>query len=202
MSYIRHYSGEEITFEVIERIKKFAKERYTQNVYDSCFSMYDSPESFAKEHGVPLNDQHIILGSDWVVCYHILQRNLIISDWIGENNSQRTVSQSIEMYVALRNILLSSMIKRINVFLRHDTSYKFYKLLLERNYVNLYYDIPIIDMYFSENIDKLLVTVNSSGTLEQSIKLGNIPKEYEQFIFHDISFELTEKFQKKYGRKK
>lgn len=197
---IKHYQGNEITDEVISKIRCLAKNRYSAQVYTNNFS-YDTPSSYADKHGTNLEDESVILGPDWAICYHMVRRVLIISDWISEDNKSRVINQSLEMYISLRNVLVSTEAKRINAYLRHDTSYPFYKLLLEKDYIDTYEDIPTIDMCSDEQSILINNIIEENPTFEETLERGKIPKEYEQFIFHEVTFEPTEKFQKKYGIK-
>lgn len=203
MRKIEYFNGDEITPDVIERFKRLAAERFSDEVFIDYFSYLYDVEGYASLHEVYPSDEHMIFGEDWVFSYHISNKELILSDWIASANSNDKFAQSLEMYRAIRNVFLETQASFFSGYLRHTTSYPFYKSFVERGYIEEFVDSLAIDVCSEEEYERIADKFyNADCTLKEAIERDMLSEMEKGCIYHDVTFELTKKFFKRYQKDK
>lgn len=203
MRKVEYFNGDEITPAVIERFKRLAAERFSDEVFIDYFSYLYDVEGYASLHEVYPSDEYMIFGEDWVFSYHISNKELILSDWIASANSNDKFAQSLEMYRAIRNVFLGTQACFFSGYLRHTTSYPFYKSFVERGYIEEFVDSLAIDVCSEEEYERIAAKVYSDdSSLEDAVEGDRLTEGEKGCIYHDVTFELTKKFFKRYQKDK
>lgn len=203
MRRVEYFNGDEITPDVIERFKRLAAERFSDEVFIDYFSYLYDVLGYASLHEVYPSDEYMIFGEDWVFSYHIANKELILSDWIASANSSDKFAQSIEMYLEIRKVLLETSACFFSGYLRHTTSYPFYKSFVERGYIEEFVDSLAIDACSDEEYERIVEKFyNADCTLKEAIERGMLTESEKGCIYHDVTFELTKKFFKRYQKDK
>ena len=203
MRKVEYFNGDEITPDVIERFKRLAAERFSDEVFIDYFSYLYDVEGYASLHEVYPSDEYMIFGEDWVFSYHISNKELILSDWIASANSSDKFAQSLEMYREIKNVLLEGSVCFFSGYLRHTTSYPFYKSFVERGYIEEFADSLVIDVCSEEEYERIAAKVYSDdSSLEDAVEGDRLTESEKGYIYHDVTFELTKKFFKRYQKDK
>jgi len=89
--------------------------------------------------------------------------------------------------------------------MRHSTSYKFYYDMLTRGYLNECYHNITIEPFLPSDIEKTAYTIcQTYNHISNFLKDENRDKEQEEliedYIYHEISFAITDKFVKRYQK--
>lgn len=193
---VRFYKGSEIDTKVIQRIKQIALKGYGKLIYERGFAMIDDVSQLSSKHDVDTEDEIVVLGEDWFLCYQIADDMVAFLDWASTDFNGSKFEQTIEMMKTFRIIFLQNTKKRFTAHMRHNTSWQFYYTLLKKGFVNevenyLYVDTSLIN---SDNFPHLIEEL-----LDKNEALKH--PEYWQYCFHDITFTITDEFVKKYTSK-
>ena len=143
---VEYYNGKKITPNVLHRINLIDSKRIQEGITKFSIERPKGLKSLCKFHETTPENEHIILGEDWYIIYtELSEEEIDIKDWIAIHNVENKLTQTMEMYNALKNILLKYQDYNINSILRHSTSYPFYKKLLNDGYIEEGYDLVDLD---------------------------------------------------------
>ena len=162
-----------------------------------------SLNSLCKSHGTTPKNEHVILGEDWYIIYtDISDTEIEVKDWVAIHNVENKFSQTIEMFNALKHILLEHENSIIYSTLRHSTSYQFYKKLLNEGYIEEGFDIIDFDdcnQELEEIKQKILSKYDSiDDYLSDEFREKYESSSVEDYIYHDVSFNITNSFKNRY----
>lgn len=129
MREAKHYRGNEITLDVIDKLKEIAFKRCGEDICS-----YDSLDS-CLYYDTNVHEENVILGIDWYITYADKEDEIEILEWVSLENIPKKFEQSIEMLNELKRILLLSKGRKVKAYMNHQTSYAFYQKLLENGYV-------------------------------------------------------------------
>lgn len=201
---VEHYVGEEITESVISTINLMAMRRYEEGVFSCLFEGVDTLEDLCSWHGALPQQENVVMGEDWVIIYVERKNDIEIVEWLDIEDVSDKFSQTIEMMNAMKEILLSSKGRCVIAEMRHDTSYQFYKKLLDKDFVVSNHDSLELDPVAPSDIEKMVSDVESIyGSLDKYFlqKDRKIDPEIDKYFYHYVSFGITDKFVKRYGKK-
>ncbi len=200
------YKGKEITEEIISKIKVIAKDRYSKEIYDGYFSSIKTIQDLAHLHDHLNNydDETIILGDDWFLCYYECKFYIEFLEWVASNNTKNKTAQFSEMRKALMNLLVNNN-KLFMGDMRHDTSYKFFLTLKKLGYIKTVHEECLLDCKTPKYVVNLKnkYEKNFNYSLENFLNsdIANKYYKYFNYFFHSIQFVLTDKFINKYCKK-
>lgn len=199
---VKHYQGTEITTEVIRKMNLIELLRQREGLTTFTIENIDNLEELCDYHDTKEEQENIILGQDWYLMYTTYNDELEIQEWISINNVKDKLVQTMEMFKWIKKILLENKDKTIYSTLRHSTSYNFYKLFLEKGYIDEIYksidiedDIPKDLLSLIENRDNS--SLEEYLDTEQEEKLNDL----KDFIYHDITFKVSNQFIEKYNKR-
>lgn len=200
---VKYYKGTEITEEIIKKMRKISIQVYDQKTYNSLYEGMDNIRAICYQHGTLPSNEFVILGQDFFITYAITEDVIEIFEWVALNKVENRFIQTIEMFNELKKILLSNKERKISTYLKHQTSYPFYELFQEKGYFKEIYDYPQIEydiLSSTRNIVKEIVA--KYGSLYNYLKSkSNEYSPLEEHIYHEIMFEINDKFIKKYSKK-
>ena len=202
---IEHYTGYEINKEVMERINLIALKRYREGRYSLLYDGVNTLEELCYWNDSIPEQTNVILGEDWFIVYTNTEKYIEVNEWLAVDTVPNKLEQTMEMFNVLKNILLSSEDKRLIASMKHNTSYKFYASLLKRGFLQEYEDYIGIEPEMPSDVKKVRVELeNKYGFIEDFLKDENRDKEQEEvmedYIYHDVLFEITDKFKNRYKR--
>lgn len=198
MRQIKRYKGNQITTAIIDIFREYAKSRFEPEVYEEYFSYITSIQEYAEVHGVDIADEHIIIGEDWLFSYHIAGKEMILSDWISKADTTDKFAQSLEMYKTIKNVVLNSETEFFSASLRHSTSYPFYQMFKEKGIIDEFMDALSVNLCSDETYEQIANKVSRyDATLEELLETGKFTEQEKDYIYHDVTFELSPQYQKK-----
>lgn len=169
----------------IKMVKNMAKERYNKDIYNT-FYKHMKLTCFA------------YFGKDWYLNYKIEDDKLIIIDWLASNNG-REKERMIPMLKAFSTILINHK-GIINATLRHGTSWKIYKDMKEKGYLEEIDEYLFIDQDSSiATYINSLIPFENPDNLNELLEKNDMEKYYPYFL-HETSFRITDKFIKRYKK--
>ena len=121
MRSIEIYKGKEITNEKIAKLKQIAVQRYAKSIYDSSYFSVDNVDQLAYIHDINVDDESLVLGEDWFLCYTMSYDTFMFLEWVALDNNFSKFIQSIEMMNVIKRILCEYRNKRFTASMRHDT---------------------------------------------------------------------------------
>lgn len=195
------FKGKEIDNRKISILKNIAYRRYNKQIYNEYFADIHTVEGLAGVHGLSIDNENLVLGTDWFLCYTESNNFVVILEWVSIDNDN-IIKQTAEMMSIFKKIFLQNKEKFFVADMRDDTSYVMYLNMLQKGYFQEFRHEYIIDcaapieVYDLKN--ELLKQYNS---VEDFLKT-NSSKDYSyyyKYILHHISFMLTNKFIKKYS---
>jgi len=202
MRKINHYQGKEITKDIIDKINEIAKKRYDEKTMNERNEGISPLTNGYLWNNTRRSEENVILGVDWFITYADKKNQIEILEWVSLENISNKFEQTIEMFTAFRKILLLSKDRKIDAYMKHLTSYPFYKKLLQEEYFEEIYDYPQIEHGIIEGSkEDIKEIIKKYGSLSQYLKSNN--NEYshlEQCIYHDTTFKITNKFIKRYQK--
>ena len=205
---VKHYTGYEITDEIIRKINLIELKRIKEGITYIKSEPIKTLRYLCKIHGTFPKEENVIIGQDWYIIYSRLYEDaseIEINEWVAINKVENKLMQTIEMLSALKKILLEN--KDITVFatMRHSTSYKFYKLLLTRGYFKELSNRADIDDELPEYLEPIKTELKNKYETPE-VFLQNLDNEnlqdthFEDIIHHLIIFKPTDKFIKRYKK--
>lgn len=200
---VEYYNGNKITSKVLKRINLIDLKRIQEGITKFSIERIKSLNSLCKSHGTTPKNEHVILGEDWYIIYtDISDTEIEVKDWVAIHNVENKFSQTIEMFNALKHILLEHENSIIYSTLRHSTSYQFYKKLLNEGYIEEGYDIIDFDdcnQELEEIKQKILSKYDSiDDYLADEFREKYESSSVEDYIYHDVSFNITNSFKNRY----
>lgn len=192
------YKGKEIDNDKIALIKKIAATRYAAPIYDSRYWSLEDVRNLAFIHDIDVQDEILVLGNDWFLCYCIKDNIVEFLEWIAIDDDSNKLKQTGEMLHFLKNLLLENEDKRFFADMRHDTSYQFYLLMKEKGYINEVFHDVSIDYCGGFAPEELKYLDNIESYLESPA--SEMQSEYLKYICHYSEFLVTEKFTTFYKR--
>lgn len=202
---VEYYDGRKITKDALKRVcfidKKSIEEGITQFSMDENKSLKEMSHS----HETKPKYEHLILGEDWYVFYkNTLDDQIVITDWVSINKVENKFEQTMEMFNAIKQILLKYMDTNFNAMLRHSTSYPFYKKFLDAGYLEELIDILDFDDYLPrlEEINEEIL--DQYDGIEEYLSDPNREKyekdHIEDYIYHEVTFNVSDKFKTRYKK--
>ena len=199
---VKHYQGTEITPEVIRKMNLIELLRQREGLTIFTIENINNLEELCDYHDTKEEQENIILGEDWYLIYTTYNDELEIQEWISINNVKDKLVQTMEMFSWIKNILLENKDKTIYSTLRHSTSYNFYKLFLEKGYIDeIYKSIDIEDDIPKDLLS--LIENRDNSSLEEYLdnEKKEILNDLPDFIFHNVEFLVTDKFIEKHNKR-
>ena len=193
------YSGNEIDKKKIQRIKEIAEHRYAKPFYLSSYNNINNVEELAIFHGVNVEDENMVLGDDWFLLYENNTEFVKFLEWVALENSEKNIHQAIQMLNVFKTILIENKEKLFYANMRHDTSYMFYKSMLDKKYFEEFFHMIGVDNcmgYAPKELNDLNIDMLSFDSVLNTEIIKNTP-EYLKYIFHFIGFGVTDKFIKR-----
>lgn len=197
------YHGTEVTEDIIQKIKYICKIRYDNLTYQEYFSEIQNIDDLCELHDTVPSEETIVMGEDWFITYADKGYQIEVLEWVALNDVEEKTIQIREMLKILKDILYQARKTCVSAFLRHDTSYKFYKLGIKKGFIKPGIDSIFIDCYhpteMDEIINELLEKYQTLDNFFNSEQKDNYP-QYEQYVLHNVAFTITEDFVKKYEK--
>lgn len=193
------YRGTEIGNNQIETIRNIAYRRYSKNVFDEYFSNIHDVKDLARLHSISVDDEILIIGKDWFLCYTESVYYVQVSEWILADNDDR-LQQTVEMMNVLKKILIQNRGKLFCASMRHDTSYQIYLKMLENNYFKELRHNYIIDCSAPQEVAEIKEKLSNSFDNMEEFLSSEKSRDYEEYltyILHQLNFIVTHKFEKK-----
>ena len=204
-SKVEYYSGNKITNKVLKRINLIDLKRIQEGITKFSMGRIKSLKSLCKSHETTPENEHIILGEDWYIIYtDISDIEIEIKDWVAIHSVESKFSQTMEMFNALKHILLEHENHIIYSTLRHSTSYQFYKKLLNEGYIEAGDEIIDFDDCNPE-LEIIKQEILSKYDSIEDYLLDESREKYERssiedYIYHDVSFNITNSFKNRYKK--
>lgn len=203
---VKHYSGYEITEEVLEKVNHIAMSRYDIGTFIALYDDINTLGDLCVLYECAPEQEHIVMGKDWIINYCLKDNLIELADWIGVETSSNKFAQTMEMFSEMKEILLlaNSLGGTISAEMRHDTSYPFYKLFLDKGYLKSHFDFIEISPFASLDAqDYAQEVIRLYGTFENYFqKRGENEKPYDNYFYHSANFSPTDKFVKRYEKKR
>lgn len=196
MRRVNIFKGKEINNDVIARLKEITRIRYPEPVYNSCFWSLESVDNLAELHGVNVEEEVLILGEDWFLCYGVFGNIVEFLEWVALNEPGTKFIQSIEMMKSLQQIFIQYSDKKFTTAMRHNGSYPFYQKMLQRGYFKEHshtIDIDLCNGFAPEQLKYLDEEYLSLGEFLNSEEAKRNP-EYMTYILHYLDFSVTNTF--------
>lgn len=199
MRKIEIFQGKEITEAKINKIKQILFSRMSSyKFYKSSWQSIETVEEMAADDEIKLEDEYLILGKDWFLCYTFDNNYFYFLEWGAIDNKSEKFIQSIEMLNNLKKLILEHRNKQFIADMRHNTSFQFYSKMKDNGYFK-----EIAHTIYSEPCNfvtkmKLKYLEERYGSLEKLLDNDNISKYSKCLsdIWHYIIFETTSVFAK------
>ena len=196
MRSVNVYKGEEIDWKKISKIKEIASKRLAKDIYYTGFSDIEDIDYLAYLHDIDVEDEILVLGNDWFLCYTITDNTVTFIEWVAEYNKDSKFAQSIEMMNTLKKIIMDNKDKEFIADMRHDSSYQFYLKMLEKNYFKE--DTHSLDIDICNGFAPIAVInmKDNNSLIKKFLKSRKVRKhpEYLKYIIHCLTFSVTDKF--------
>lgn len=186
------YRGSEITKEHIAKMKDIIMTRFSDSKFVNAF--YDNIvdiEDLKKAYGCDAECITIVMGEDWFLGYCVSEEFVNIGDWHSKDDSNVLIRQK-EMMDSLKTVLVENADKMFGAVMRHETSYRLFKLAEKKGYVKKYAEEDVLDSLFpikNEIVKKIILY------LMQHMSDEAIAKNYfNQFLSHSVYFEVSKEF--------
>ena len=202
---VEYYKGNKITKKVLKRIHLIDTKRIQEgtNQFDmeECRTLKELCETYET---IP-KQIHLILGEDWYIVYtYLSEEEIDIKDWVAIDKVENKFTQTMEMFSALKKILLAHKNYDIYSMLRHSTSYPFYQKIVNNGYIEEGYDIVALDDS-EEEIEAIKEQILDKYDSVEDYLRDESRERYEgthidDYIYHNVVFNTTDKFNNKYKR--
>lgn len=195
---IEIYHGKNTPTEVFSKMNYIAKQR-NHYIYENITNI----KMLCDEYNLKTNQTYIVIGQDWYIIYYIDRNYVEILEWYSIESVEDKFAQTIEMLKTIREILLLGKSSKVISCMKLTTSYKFYRLFLERGYLKEYYSYKgLAELDEPNDMDKFLDKIYSKyETIEEYLNDSKreIYLELEPYFFCEASFQVTNKFKKRYS---
>ena len=197
---IEFYKGKAIDQDKIQKIKNIANTRYSSEIFNEYFNDVNDVNDLSHLHGVDINMENLVIGTDWFICYSESKYYVTILEWVSINNKSK-MQQVVEMMNVLKQIFIRNKDKLFIADMRHDTSYTMYLKMLQDGYFKEIEHEYIIDCAAPIQVHdikaKYMKRFNSLKDFLASSDSNDYTK-YFKYILHHLSFVVTNKFVEKY----
>lgn len=202
---VEYHKGTDLTKEILKRIHLIDAKRIQEGTTQFNMEECRTAEELCEIYETTPEATNIILGEDWYIIYaYISEEEIDIKDWVAIDKVENKFTQTMEMFSALKKILLAHKDYDIYSMLRHSTSYPFYQKLVNEGYVEEGYDMVDLD----ESSEELEVIKQEILDEYDSIEDYLSDEKRERYegthlddnIYHNVVFNTTEKFNNKYKR--
>ena len=206
MRKVEYYTGYEITEEIMKRINQIALKRFREGRYSPLYDdRYATLDELCYWNETIPETINAVLGEDWYIIYSKTRKLIEINEWVDIEDVPNKLEQTMEMFSALKKILLSSEDKKIIATMKHNTSYKFYSSLIQRGLLKEYSDNIFVEEELPKDAEIIRNNIEEKyGFVEDFLKDPKRNKEeedmLEDYIYHDVSFEITEGFKNRYKK--
>lgn len=194
--------GSEITTENIDKLRQISFNRYDKAIYDSTYWGIENVSDLSCLMEVNIDDITLVFGEDWFLIYLDIDNEITFAEWVAIEDRHIGISQSIEMFRVIKEILLNNRDKKFTAEMRHDTSYQIYSLMQRRGYFSeISHKVSFTNCagFAPERLKELEDDYSDLDTFLESEEAKEHP-EYLKFILHDLDFAVTDKFVKKYSK--
>ena len=200
MRNINTYKGKEIDTAIINRIKEITASRCSKPIYDSGFGNIENVEQLAYIHEINVEEEILVLGEDWFLCYTVEEDLVTILEWVALDTRSSSISQFIEMNTAFKHILLEYKYKSFFAAMRHGTSYQFYLQMLKKGYLDQLYHAYDVDICYGFAPEAIRFLDNDFATIDKFLSSEEVKShpEYLSYIINWTIFDVTEKFVENY----
>lgn len=191
------FKGKYINESKIKILKSIVYRRYSKEIY-KYFSNIKDAKDLANLHGENIEDETLVMGTDWFLCYSEMNFFVQISEWVSIDNGNK-FQQVAEMMTILKEIFLQNKEKIFIADMRHDTSYKMYSKMVQSGFFQELSHKCIIDC--AAPMDLVRKFRSKFNSIEDFLAsdISNDYTEYHNYILHRIGFSITDKFIKKYS---
>lgn len=204
MRKINHYVGYEITNEIIDRINLMAMSRYDEGVFSVLYEGVDTLDRLCSWHGSVPDEENVVMGEDWVIVYVKRDNELELVEWLDVDMSNDKFLQTMEMFNAMKKILLDNSGLKLVADMRHDTSYQFYKMMHKKGYLETKKEVIGCEESAPGDVldyaDKIIEEYGSYDAYFDG-DLRDVRDDYGRYFYHSLTFGVTDKFVKKYSKK-
>lgn len=195
------FSGKEIDNTKIDKLKNIAYRRYSSSIYEDYFADINCIDDLAYLHGTNVEDESLVLGTNWFMCYSVTDFDVTILEWVSINTEYK-IQYVVEMMNFLKHIFIQNKDKCFSADMRHDTSFLMYNKMLQKGFFEELSHECIIDCAAPKEVHnlkyKLMTSFNSIEEFLSSDVSNDYP-EYLKYILHHIDFMITDKFIKRYN---
>ena len=199
---VKHYQGNEITSEVIRKMNLIELTRQREGLTTFSIENINNLLELCDYHDTDPEQENIIIGEDWYLMYTIYNGELEIQEWISINNVKDKLVQSMEMFNSIKKVLLENKESIVYSTLRHSTSYRFYRLLLEKGYINeIDNNIDISDDIPEDLLSLVENRGNSSIEEYLDTECEEVLDDLPDFVFHNVEFMVSDKFVDRYNKR-
>jgi len=198
---VKIFEGKEIDKSKIDLLKSIAYRRYTKEIYNEYFSDVKDVTDLAYLHNVNIDEEKLVIGTDWFLCYSESDYYVKILEWVSIDNGNK-LQQAGEMMHILKKILLQNKEKLFIAWMRHDTSYSIYLKMLQRGFFQELNHKYTLDCAAPSQVRDLERNFRDKfHSIEDFLAsdVSNDYVEYHRYILHHLSFLITDKFIKKYS---
>lgn len=205
---VKYYTGYQITDDIIRKINLIELKRIKEGITYIKSEPIETLRDLCRIHGTFPKEENVIIGQDWYIIYSKYYEDsseIEINEWVAINKVENKLMQTIEMFSAMKKILLRNENITVFAIMKHSTSYKFYKSLLTRGYFEEISNRPDIDDEVPEFLEPIKKELkNKYERLEDFLQ--NLDNEnltdtrFEDIIHHLVIFKTTDKFIKKYKK--
>lgn len=201
---VKIYEGHEITSVEIRKMRNILFNFLGKMDYKFYEREIKTVEDIAKINRVPVDTIKLILASDWYLIISEGERWVKLIEWTSKDNLN-TFKKSIEMLQIFKEILLANKGKIFRSDLIHTTSYRLYKRLLIKGYIEELNNRCYPTSPFSKLKLKRLVRdknrIDTPSALAYTLdEYENALGKYARYFYHSVSFIVLEEFYKKHKK--
>lgn len=190
------FKGSEIEESKIEKLKSIARKRYEPSIYEEYFSNIESEIGYTS-----IGVETLYLGTDWFLRCLEADEYIEIFEWVSTDTEVKP-QQVAEMIGVFKRMFIKNERKFFIASMRHDTSYSIYLRLLKRGYLNELKHEYMLDVAADKDDAKVQFLEGLEGEDIEAFLSSNASidyAEYFKYILHNLCFEVTDAFFKRYG---
>jgi hypothetical protein len=200
---IKKLTGLEITSKDIIHANKIIKTRIPKKEYYDIKNV-TTIELLAEYYDTSVHTLNLIIADDWYLLYESEEDRIDLLEWYSLKNAKMSMKRTIEMLSAFKEILIENKNKLFYAEMIHTTSFKLYSFLQEKGLLEEISHSCEFNASAYEKIPEIAEEITSlfnSITLVDFLKKSEFKKyeQYLQFIIHNISFKISDKFFEKDG---
>ena len=184
---VEYYNDRKITKEVLKKVNFIELKSIEEGITQFGMGYVKTLSELSNSHKTKAKNEHLILGEDWYISYTTKKNNEIeINDWISITKVENKFEQTIEMFNAIKKILITYKDSNIITTLRHSTSYPFYKKFLDEGYLEELIDEVDFDGITENDSDKIIIPDPKllPGENTKEVFVEAIDGVRKKYIFH------------------